>query len=278
MHCYNSYTKNYFIPYLGDQIVGEINHHVVQNFKKRLPDTIKLKTKRNIINALHAFLAWAQINDYIVEIPPFPLIKGNDSTPQVAITIEQQNDGLSKIPEIHRDIFILGFECGTRPGESCSMQARDYNAAFKAIMVQRTFTMGGKLKENTKANKKKLIPLSNRALKIINKHVDGKSGEDFIFINPDTNRHYTVKALNQIWRKYSGVNCTHYEASRHSFATQLVEACEDVSAAQALLRHADLRSTMHYVHARLERLRHISNKRTKTNVIEINAKRKREAS
>ncbi|HUI68353.1 MAG TPA: tyrosine-type recombinase/integrase, partial [Nitrospirota bacterium] len=141
---------------------------------------------------------------------------------------------------------------------------------------QRTFTMGGKLKENTKANKKKLIPLSERALEIVKKHVDGKLEGDFIFINPDTGRHYTVKALNQIWRRFSGIDCTHYEASRHSFATQLVEACEDVSAAQALLRHADLRSTMQYVHQRLERLRRISNNRT--NVIEMGTKRKREAS
>lgn len=262
LHCYRSYTKIYYIPFFGSLDIQQADHHSLDKFKENLPNTIRIKTKRNIINAFHAFLTWARRADYIDVIPPFPIVRGNDAIPRTAITLSEQRIGLDKLSEEYRDVFEFEFETGIRPGETCALKVKDISIPFSAVLIQRTFSMG-KLKENTKGNNKKLIPLSDRAFEIISKNIKGKFGEEFIFVNPKTQKHYTVKLLNQLWQKYSGIKCTHYEASRHSFATQIVESCEDIKAAQSLLRHADLRSTMQYVHGRLERLREITNKRSK---------------
>ena len=94
--------------------------------------------------------------------------------------------------------------------------------------------------------------------------------EDWVFINPVTSHNYTVDRLSDYWRKNSGLACTHYEGSRHSFCTQIAEIADSV-AAQNLMRHADIRSTLEYIHARNEYLRDVLMKRG--NVVEMTEKK-----
>lgn len=61
---------------------------------------------------------------------------------------------------------------------------------------------------------------------------------------------------------YAGTTVKHYEASRHSFCTQIVESGASEFEAQMLMRHKDPRSTRKYFHGRMERLRAFVNKRS----------------
>jgi site-specific recombinase XerD len=75
------------------------------------------------------------------------------------------------------------------------------------------------------------------------KNTKGKLPAAFVFINPETKRHYTTKKLNQMWRTYSGTECDYYSASRHSFCTQIAFSGANQFDAQDLMRHADVRTT-----------------------------------
>ncbi len=66
---------------------------------------------------------------------------------------------------------------------------------------------------------------------------------------------------NVLWKRYTGLDVTYYEASRHSFCTQLVDDGIDALQAKELMRHTDVRTTQRYYHGNISRLSDIVNNR-----------------
>lgn len=258
---YNGYVKNYFIPFFKDWNIQEIRFEQLEEFKDSLRGRVKgIKTRRNILNSLHAFFNWMRRKGVITEIPVWPQISGDNSKVRTTISYDMQLEALSKIPERHRDPIGFGFESGLRPGEITALKVKDIDPVNRKAIIQRTWS-GACLTETTKAKNKKWIPLSERGLEIVIKNIKDKFPQAFVFINPDTGRRYTAEKLNQLWRKYSGLGIDYYSASRHSFCTQIIESGVDVFQAQELMRHTNINSTRRYFHTSVERLRDMVNSR-----------------
>jgi integrase len=268
-HAYNSYSKNYLIPKLGAMNVRKIGFAELEEFKDGLPKALKLKTKRIILNTLHTAMKWMWRKGVIIVVPPFPVVKGNDTAVKVALSMEDQYTALSQIPAEHRDVYEFEYETGLRPGETCALKIKDLDLSANTLRVQRTFTMR-RLRESDKEGHRKALPLSPRALELAQAHAQGRFPEDWLFINPANGNHYTVHRLGLYWKQYTKLPCTHYEATRHSFCTQIAEVA-DRAAAQDLMRHADGRSTDRYIHARTEYLRDVLAKRGKVAEIKKHA-------
>lgn len=272
-HSYRSHANNHILHSeygLGAWDIREVGHAELAQFKDNLPLHLKIKTRREIMRTFYNFFRWSWRNGLIPSVPAFPVVKGNDSTERLALTIEDQGAALASIPTEHRDLYEFETEAGTRPGETCALKIKDVDFTERTIKVQRTFTMR-RLRESDKEGHRKPVPLSPRAYEIVKKHATGRFPEDWLFIHPKTKTHYTVQRLGLIWKQYTGLPITHYEGTRHSFATQIAEIA-DKDAAQELLRHADARSTQKYVHRRTEYLRAALQKRT--NVVDLHKKEK----
>jgi integrase len=263
LRCYHSYNRNY-LNYFSDFDVREIGYEQLEDFKDNLPKHLSLKMKKNILNALRSFFNWIRKRGTIKDVPLFPQIKGDDSQVRTAIDLDSQNEALLRIPERHRDFFTVLFDTGVRIGEACTFKVKDVDVAKQQILVQRTWS-GAKLVETTKGRNKKWIPLSGWiSYPLIMKHIENKLPDSFIFINSETRRPYKPEFLRRLWRKYSKIEVTLYEASRHSFCTQIAEGglCNTLQA-KRLMRHADIRSTERYFHGNLSKLQDIVNQRGK---------------
>lgn len=255
---YKGYAENYFKPFFDTQNITQLAERIEEFADSLATKNLKIKTQKNIMNALKTFLRWA-----LKKKAPFvPPVEGDDSGQRTAIAYEDQADALSKIPDKHRDVIEFGFETGLRPGETCALKIKDFDFQNRQATIQRTWT-GPHLREATKGKNKKIIPLSDTAYEIAFKHAEKRFPEDFLFINPDTGRCYRQKKLNNIWKTYGGLSVVHYEASRHSFVTQLVEAGHDLAQVKELARHSDIRTTLRYTHLRTVKLRDIVNQRGK---------------
>jgi len=252
------YNKNYY-RFLHDYDVKDITLEVLSNFKDTLTG-LKIKSKKNVLSTLHIFFNWLYRRGIIERVPPFPHVKGDDSAARIALEIEDQQEIIEKIPERHRDIFTFLCETGLRPGEVCALKAGDADLKNEKILIQRTWS-DAVLRETTKGKNKKWIPLSSIALEIVLKNIKSKFGNDWLFVNPDTQRHYRAKKLDYLWRQ-TGAMVTLYEGTRHSFCTQVAEI-GDALLTRDLMRHADLRTTQKYYHSRMVKLKELVEKRYK---------------
>jgi integrase len=219
----------------------------------------KLKSARNVLNALSAFFHWCLDNDGSVKtMPKFPVVSGDDSTPQGAIGLTEQRHALARIPAEYSDPIEFGMETGCRPGEIAALKVKDIQG--EKALICRTYS-DYTLRETTKQKRKEYIPLSDRALQIAQENSAGKHPETFLFINPNSGDGYRPKRLSEIWNEYSETGVKLYEATRHSFCTQLVEDGVDLITVSKLARHSDIRTTKKYVHPTDETARSAVNKR-----------------
>lgn len=258
---YRSYTINHYLPFFDATDVRKIDDDMLEEFKgvlKRKEPKLRVRTRRNVLAILKVFFLWLRRKKVIKVMPEFPTVKGKDSSVKVALQLEEQIGILQKVDGKYRDVFEFAMETGLRTGELCAVKVKDLKVRQGLLLVQRTYS-GHVMKENVTEENKRFIPLSDRAHGIALNHSRGKHPEAFLFINPDTGRGFKPNWISKVWRKYSDV--TFYEASRHSFCTQIVEAGATEYEAQILMRHADPRSTQAYIHANVGKMKGLVNRR-----------------
>lgn len=265
---YKGYIKRFFIPCLGQLDVRKIKYEDLERFKDELRKVKGIKTRRNIMKALHSFFVWMRRRGTIGELPVFPTIEGDNSVERIALDYDTQQKGLANIPTEHRDVLEFGMETGLRGGELTALKVGDIDMINQKALIQRAFS-GSQLRETTKGKKKSWIPLSDHAFEIAKRNCRGKLPSAFVFVNPFTGKHYTRARLNKIWRKHSGCSCDFYSASRHSFCTQIIESGANPFDVQELMRHADIKTTRKYYHPTTEKQRNIVNMRGKKPVVRL---------
>ncbi len=111
-----NYYRNYY-KFFDGYDVREIDRELLSIFKRKcLGELSKIKSRRNVLNALHAFFSWLLGCGHILQMPVFPEIKGNDATPRRAMRREEQEMALKNIPGQHRDPIEFMMKTGLRPG------------------------------------------------------------------------------------------------------------------------------------------------------------------
>jgi integrase len=261
---YRGYVKNYYI-FFNDVDVREVDLEKLNNFKDTLCD-VKIKTRKNIMNALKNFFYWLKERGVIKETPVFPKITGDDSSLRTSIDYDLQMSILLRIPEAQRDIIEFLMETGLRPGEACSLFCEHIDLRVGTARIESTFT-SNRLRKTTKQKRKRDIVMSDRAYEIAKRNLQGKMPKQFLFINPNTNNHYLSDTLWRIWRKYSKADVCLYEGTRHSFGSQLIDNNNDISIVKELMGHSSIKTTEKYMHMKTKKLRDVTNSRTKIKML-----------
>ncbi len=246
----DGYNNNWF-TFFHEFDVKAIDLELMAKFK----DTInrKGKTVKHIMFTLRTFMAWLHSRGTIEVMPAFPKIKKtNDARRTRAMTIEQQTEALKKIPSEHRDIYTFMMKTGLRHGEIVAVLIKAVDIDNRVVWVERRRS-GSKWRDGTKNETILPIPLNDTALEIAKRHIRGKFPADYLFIHPGIGRPYTQWFLSDTWRRLSGSGLPSYEATRHSFCSNLPKHA-DLKLAQRLMRHKDPRSTMRYFHERADHL------------------------
>lgn len=254
-HRLQSYRRTHFVN-LYDLNIEDVQSSTIARFKNSL-NHLKIKTRKNILSALHVFFEWFRnrneemcwIDSY--RVPDFPRIKGNDSRTTKALSVEDQAKHLLEIPERHRDVIEFAMEIGCRRGELCAYKAKDVDLANSTILTERAWSDHVLSKpKNGKVSTKLLSP---RAAEICRKHMDNKLPEAWLFVNPDSGNSYQTKRIDELWGMTSSPVKFH-EATRHSYATRMAKILP-VQMVQILLGHSDIQSTMRYYHGGIETVR-----------------------
>lgn len=261
---YRGYVNKHFSFFYGMD-VRSITEPELDDFVSHLDKTVKgSKTQRNIMFALHNFFKRLKRNRVISVIPEFPTIEITNAKAQIALTREEQEQGLDRIqavfgsPRIFRDPMEFIMHLALRSNEGCAVHVYDIDEVRRRVYIGKTWVTGSVLKETTKEGNNEWMPLTEKAWEIAKRNMEGKRKEDLLFINPLTGRRYSDKNLNQTWKKYSGFpHVTFKEASRHSTLSQLNDDSHSGFTIKKVGRQAHIQSTDKYIHPNEEFIREV---------------------
>lgn len=123
---------------------------------------------------------------------------------------------------------------------------------------------GGVVKVMGKGKKERLVPIGDRALRIIREYINkNKQPPVAVFLNKNGKR-ITARGVRLILDKYIRRTALREDISphslRHSFATHLLNRGADLRSVQELLGHANLSTTQIYTHLTTEKLKSVYDK------------------
>ena len=212
------------------------------------------KTRWNVHGALHAFMAWLAEEDPRVKLParwPWP---ARDEPAVPVISAETQDAILAAIPEARRGIFLAMALLGIRPGEAVALDVADYRDGWLTVSRARKGERLSSPIRGTKTRKPKRLPVPDELAAWIERHHPPASRlrGGALFRNPNAHHRdgrWSATALRRWWGKACeqvGVKVGIYVGTKHSMATHLLSRGVQERHIQALLGHADVRSTRRY--------------------------------
>ena len=147
-------------------------------------------------------------------------------------------------------IFLTAAYAGLRLGELRSLRWRDLDFGKRLIHVRHSYVM--RTEDAPKSGRVRSVPMIDQvmaALDGLSRRTDWTGEEDLVFVNPD-GEHIEDSALRR--RFYAaldaaGLKHIRFHDLRHSFGTLAVQVFP-LSDVKAYMGHADIATTMIYVH------------------------------
>ena len=138
----------------------------------------------------------------------------------------------------HKSMIALVYSAGLRVGELIDLKIKDIDSSRMIIHVKAA-----------KGNKDRIIPLSEKLLKMLRQYYKEFSPKEYLFEGQKGGK-YTSSSFNKLLKsaaKKAGIikNITAHTL-RHSYATHLLENGTDIRVIQKLLGHNSIKTTMIY--------------------------------
>ncbi len=218
------------------------------------------KTLKNCIELFKVFLSYLKSDLEILQVvPTFPEIYVKD--PQTRwLTQEVQTTVFNHIADEDKPIIAFLMLSGCRPGEARALKCKDIDLVQGSITISATFSGSFYCQRRKgKGSKDLVIPIHPEILDYVKDRVENNLPEAFIFTHV-RGLHYSKSKLDRVWnaaRDKAGLekSIRLYDATRHSFASQLVNIGVSSEKVSRLLGHSSTKMTARYMHHELDNLK-----------------------
>jgi site-specific recombinase XerD len=251
--------------FFGRMYPDRITKSTIQAYKLKRTENGKKKIHRAVnleLMCLRRLIAWGGDQKYCEPPAKFDMLPHKRKVPQV-ITREQVKAFLDAMGPERKSLFIVMYSAGLRKDEICNLRKTDVVTNVVTLIdaegkerkiTQTTITVTGK------GDKQRKVPLTKAAQEAIKeqlKRMEGKAYQNSEYLFPSRR---TGKALTDIRKpiktamKNAGITgriTPHM--FRHSFATHLLEAGQDLRTIQELLGHEEISTTQIYTHVAMGR-------------------------
>jgi len=170
-----------------------------------------------------------------------PSIKEDGKLPVILNRSELKE--LFKAPALlkHRILLTLIYSAGLRSQEAINLKISDIDFERKTIHVRQS-----------KYKKDRIVPLSVYMAKGLSHYLDVEHPHIWLFNGKEPDGRYSVKGLSWVMRealkKTSITKDVSLHSLRNSYATHLLEEGVNIVTIKELLGHADISTTMIYLH------------------------------
>ena len=161
-------------------------------------------------------------------------------------------------------VYLLALNTGLRSGEIWGLKVRDINTKRNLISIERQFLHRERKISATKGKKSRRVPcneiLKEELLSFIQKEMLDNNA--FLFRNEKGNPifHYNFRSRYfLVDLEESGVSKIRFHDLRHTALTLMVSKHINLNIVQAIAGHADIKTTMKYVHLLANDIENVSN-------------------
>jgi integrase/recombinase XerD len=141
----------------------------------------------------------------------------------------------------HRIILTLIYSAGLRRQEAINLKIPDIDFERKTIHIRQS-----------KYLKDRMVPLSDLMARGLRKYLGAEKPNIYLFNGKESDGRYSPEAIGWIMHealKKAGISKTvNLHSLRHSYATHLIEEGVNIVTVKELLGHADVNTTMIYLH------------------------------
>ena len=141
----------------------------------------------------------------------------------------------------HRILLALAYSAGLRAQEVCNMKIGDIDFERMSIHVHQG-----------KGKKDRILPLSDFIANGLHNYISVEKPNVWLFNGKNRDTNYSSKGISSVMREALKKTTITKEASihtlRHSYATHLLEQGVNIVTIKNLLGHAEIATTMVYLH------------------------------
>ena len=237
------------LPFFGSMQPDRITKSFIQAYKAKRTDDGKKKIHRAVnleLMCLRRLIAWGaeEGRNYCEPPAKIEMLPHKKKIPQV-ISREQVKIFFDALSPERRSLFVVMYSAGLRKDEVCNIR--------KADVVNGVVIVHGK------GDKERKVPLTKTALDAIQVQLKRLENSEYksnlLFPSRKTGKQLTdIRKPIQTAMKKAGIEgriTPHM--FRHSFATHLLEAGQDLRTIQELLGHEELSTTQIYTHVATDR-------------------------
>ena len=169
-----------------------------------------------------------------------PTIRRVKRLPRV-FSVEEIRTLLRSCELYSKTLFAVIYDCGLRSGEACRLDWTDISFDRRQVHVR----MG-------KGRKDRIVPISANTLKVLKAYRRDYPGRGLVFKAFGKDKGVSTDFIRKRLRgalALAGLDTSHTTHDlRHSYATHLLEAGEDIQTVQHRLGHKSVSTTMVYLH------------------------------
>ncbi|MFW5823187.1 MAG: site-specific tyrosine recombinase XerD [Tangfeifania sp.] len=264
-----SLSQNSIAAYIND--INKLEDFLESDQKKVSPEKVKLQHLKSFVEWLNergvSPRTQARTISGIKSFYKYLLIEGKISSDPTAL-LESPKIG-RKLPDIlsmeEIDTLIDAVDLEKPEGQrNKAMLETLYSCGLRVselvnLKITNLFFDQGFIKVEGKAEKERLVPVSNRAIEEINKYMKGyrknlkidKESENILFLNrrgKKLSRVMVFTIIKNLAEKIDLDKKISPHTFRHSFATHLINGGADLRAVQEMLGHESILTTEIYTH------------------------------
>lgn len=214
----------------------EINEYLVS--LARDPKSPSRSSFKHMVYGLRYYYRLLGMNKKAIALPS---LKQDTKLPVILNQSELKE--LFAVPKLlkQRIVLTLIYSAGLRGQEVINLKISDIDFERKTIHIRQS-----------KYKKDRIVPLSNVMIVGLRKYLAAENPHIWLFNGKEPDGRYSVKGLSWVLRenikKTSITKEVNLHSLRHSYATHLLEDGLNIVTVKELLGHADITTTMIYLH------------------------------
>jgi integrase len=243
-------TFNFLLRHFGNVLLSEITPKKLDTyFQERIKYNSIYAARKDLIN-LSSSLNYAVKQKYLTDNPCKGFKRFKIPEKQPLFFSEIDFEVLLRVidePDI-KDLVIFAVNTGLRQMELLTLEWNQINFKDKSLILDNRNHL-------TKSKRIRSVPLNIKALQVLTKREQNKSGETIFTLHGEPIKQDFISKKFKKYVLKAGLNSKlNFHSLRHSFASWLIQRGASIYSVSKLLGHSDIKVTEIYAHLRTEDL------------------------